>query len=206
MSVKTDSDDDIQCWSTVRKRALRRDQYRCQSCGRCESNHQGVDLHVHHILPKKDGGNDTLDNAITLCKSCHNRLHAHCEDDNELLEPSLLDEIDIATFAPVEYRKGISELPDRASEIISLLKQNGPMQIKDIIAEFDVSRGTIYSSLKSLKISFFVCRVERGVYAYVTTSEYREMLARGRDKHGGYQVTIWDPGTQSKITDFIEET
>ncbi len=31
---------------------------------------------VHHILPLSDGGTNDFDNLVSLCKSCHSRLHA----------------------------------------------------------------------------------------------------------------------------------
>ncbi len=42
----------------------------CESCGSAES------LRVHHRLPRKDGGPDNVDNYVTLCESCHQRVHA----------------------------------------------------------------------------------------------------------------------------------
>ncbi|NJO00090.1 MAG: HNH endonuclease [Anaerolineales bacterium] len=32
-------------------------------------------LQVHHIIPKEQGGNDSLENLITLCTSCHQTTH-----------------------------------------------------------------------------------------------------------------------------------
>jgi 5-methylcytosine-specific restriction endonuclease McrA len=43
---------------------LRRDGYRCTSCGSTE------DLEVHHVDP--DGG-DRLSNLVTHCRRCHPR-------------------------------------------------------------------------------------------------------------------------------------
>lgn len=31
---------------------------------------------VHHILPLAEGGTNDKDNLISLCKSCHSRIHA----------------------------------------------------------------------------------------------------------------------------------
>lgn len=36
-------------------------------CCRC----QAIGIEVHHIIPQKDNGSDTLDNAAPLCPSCH---------------------------------------------------------------------------------------------------------------------------------------
>lgn len=33
--------------------------------------HKGLNIEVHHIIPKEQGGSDTEDNAIALCFDCH---------------------------------------------------------------------------------------------------------------------------------------
>ncbi len=55
--------------STVRDRVLARDGGRCLVCGR------PVDLHAHHVVPRAEGGPDTEENLVTLCRPCHGRLH-----------------------------------------------------------------------------------------------------------------------------------
>ena len=49
---------------------LSRDGYKCQKC-----KIQKGKLHVHHIIFRSDGGTNSPDNLITLCKSCHSKLH-----------------------------------------------------------------------------------------------------------------------------------
>lgn len=34
-----------------------------------------TNLHVHHIVPLKDGGSNNSDNLTTLCKECHDAIH-----------------------------------------------------------------------------------------------------------------------------------
>ena len=53
-----------------RAKVLWRDNYTCQHCGAQEN------LNAHHILPRIDGGTNTPKNGITLCKKCHDALHA----------------------------------------------------------------------------------------------------------------------------------
>ena len=53
-----------------RAKVLWRDKYTCQHCGAKE------ELNAHHIRRKIDGGTDTPKNGITLCKKCHDELHA----------------------------------------------------------------------------------------------------------------------------------
>lgn len=63
-------------WEQQREKALERDNYRCQSCGK--SNEQAtIALNVHHIQPYKtfdDKKNaHELCNLVCLCISCHNK-------------------------------------------------------------------------------------------------------------------------------------
>ena len=49
----------------------KRDNYSCRLCG------DKVDiLEVHHLTPKKEGGDNSIFNLISVCKSCH--LFLHC--------------------------------------------------------------------------------------------------------------------------------
>jgi 5-methylcytosine-specific restriction endonuclease McrA len=53
----------------IRPKVLERDNYTCKMCGNKE------ELHVHHIIPIKEGGSDDLTNLITLCVNCHSKQH-----------------------------------------------------------------------------------------------------------------------------------
>lgn len=48
---------------------LKRDNYKCQICGRTQKD--GVKLHVDHIIPIAKGGKTELDNLQTLCQDCN---------------------------------------------------------------------------------------------------------------------------------------
>jgi 5-methylcytosine-specific restriction endonuclease McrA len=50
----------------VRTAVLKRDGYRCVNCGQT-----GTELHVHHIIPRSEGGTNDLGNLVTLCGKCH---------------------------------------------------------------------------------------------------------------------------------------
>lgn len=50
----------------LRYQVLRRDSYICQ-----QDYETKTDLDVHHIIPKRQGGLDTLNNLITVCRKCH---------------------------------------------------------------------------------------------------------------------------------------
>ena len=53
----------------LRKKCLERDSFTCQKCGLEDLS--GKKLEMHHIKPLAFGGEDELENTITLCSSCH---------------------------------------------------------------------------------------------------------------------------------------
>jgi len=57
-------------WDQQRRKALARDSYECQTCGV-----DGCRLHVHHKIPRSEGGTDHLENLVTLCPDCHADRH-----------------------------------------------------------------------------------------------------------------------------------
>lgn len=57
-------------WSDLREAILERDDHTCQGCSA-----KGVELHVHHIVPLGAGGTNSRRNLITLCDTCHGRIH-----------------------------------------------------------------------------------------------------------------------------------
>lgn len=72
-----------------RKRILKRDNFRCQSstlltkgkpcCYPDGFKRRSRELHVHHIIPRSEGGTDDDENLITLCHICHRKMgESHC--------------------------------------------------------------------------------------------------------------------------------
>jgi ATP-dependent DNA helicase RecQ len=60
-------------YESLRQQILRRDGWRCQSCGTMSN------LDVHHKEFRSHSGEDIEENLITLCTACHARVH-HRED------------------------------------------------------------------------------------------------------------------------------
>jgi len=62
-------DFDIKKWKQIiRPHILDRDNYTCKRCG---ANQETEILNVHHIIPWSISKNDSDENLITLCRSCH---------------------------------------------------------------------------------------------------------------------------------------
>ena len=60
-----------------------RDKYVSQHplCERCLQEGRMTPVQeVHHILPVSKGGRHTQDNLMSLCKSCHNKIHHELGD------------------------------------------------------------------------------------------------------------------------------
>ena len=57
-------------FANIKAYVLNRDKYTCQHC----KTKNGT-LHVHHIIYRSNGGSDEETNLITLCESCHKKLH-----------------------------------------------------------------------------------------------------------------------------------
>jgi len=53
----------------IRKAVLIRDKNSCMNCGRSNCK-----LEIHHIIPKRMQGNNTMDNLISLCEKCHKEV------------------------------------------------------------------------------------------------------------------------------------
>ena len=56
-------------YESLRQQILRRDGWRCQSCGTMSN------LEVHHREFRSHSGTDSEDNLITLCTACHATVH-----------------------------------------------------------------------------------------------------------------------------------
>jgi 5-methylcytosine-specific restriction endonuclease McrA len=78
-------------WPEQREKALERDSYSCQECDMTRDQHYqnyDEDLHVHHKVPRRQIIDEeeptieqfelanSLDNLVTLCKSCHRKLES----------------------------------------------------------------------------------------------------------------------------------
>ena len=57
-------------YENLRQQILRRDGWRCQSCGAMSN------LEVHHREFRSHSGSDSEENLITLCTACHTAVHS----------------------------------------------------------------------------------------------------------------------------------
>jgi ATP-dependent DNA helicase RecQ len=62
---------DPESYEALRQQVLRRDGWRCRSCGTM------ANLEVHHKEFRSHSGHDSEKNLITLCNTCHACVHGH---------------------------------------------------------------------------------------------------------------------------------
>ena len=55
----------------LRFRVLKRDNFRCQYCGRNPRNDKDIILEIDHIIPRKLKGQNNINNLITSCLECN---------------------------------------------------------------------------------------------------------------------------------------
>ncbi len=64
-------------WPKIRERYAKAHPF----CEKCYEEGRLVPVeHVHHIKPLKEGGTHDEDNLMSLCKSCHSRIHSERGD------------------------------------------------------------------------------------------------------------------------------
>ena len=56
-------------YQSLRQQVLRRDGWKCQSCGTMSN------LEIHHKQFRSHSGDDSEQNLITLCTACHTTVH-----------------------------------------------------------------------------------------------------------------------------------
>jgi len=60
---------ELESYRRLHRQVLQRDGWRCQICG------SGQRLQVHHQKFRSQWGSDEEQNLITLCATCHGRIH-----------------------------------------------------------------------------------------------------------------------------------
>lgn len=69
-------------YENVKQYVLDRDGHCCQRCKKPSAKR----LHVHHLVWRRNGGNDTHRNLITVCNDCHNMLHTRPADNAKFVK------------------------------------------------------------------------------------------------------------------------
>ena len=74
-------------WEDIRELVRIRDNFTCQECGKTEEE-AGRALDVHHMNPFLKSEDNSMENLITLCRSCHKKADLELEKQNDKLHAS----------------------------------------------------------------------------------------------------------------------
>jgi len=110
----------------VRFEVFKRDSFKCQYCGRSAPE---VILHIDHINPVANGGDNNILNLITSCFDCNMGKKATPLDDNSAVtkqkkELDLLQERREQMDLLIQWRNGLSEInQDKIQYIIKYFNE-----------------------------------------------------------------------------------
>ena len=131
-------------WRVQRKKALKRDNYRCVTCGKTEEEN-GRSLDVDHIEPfhnfttSKEA--NKLSNLRSLCKACHGELDNKWNPGNQMALP-------LGKVSHKGYCRGARVNTAKLSEVdVLAIKRKCKAGAKqaDVAREYGVTNSCIYS-------------------------------------------------------------
>lgn len=86
---------------SIKQAVFCRDKFRCQCCGLGDEANLGV-LVFHHIVGVACGGEDSVNNGLTLCQNCHMLLHLYVFG-RVHVDFTKLDENEVKKFKHIFY-------------------------------------------------------------------------------------------------------
>jgi 5-methylcytosine-specific restriction endonuclease McrA len=174
-------------WKRIKEQIRARDRF-CQSCGKSpEQNGRALD--VHHVHPFRFSGDNSPENLVTLCRSCHMRAddHGRAGAAHFIRVPQLKR----PTKRQIRrLRQLVREAERRARrrqhQRIALARKNDGASLRQIAGELGVSHE-------------IVSRWRKGQYRVnESTVPYRRHRARTRQRPSGracYPVRRYRPGS-----------
>jgi len=84
-----------------RKRCLELSGHKCQHCGSKE------EVHPHHIVFQSQGGDDRLENLISLCFKCHRKAHDGYKKNGKWISPKEFIMVEVLPHQDKERYKEI---------------------------------------------------------------------------------------------------
>lgn len=135
----------------VRFEIFKRDSFRCQYCGKSAPD---VILHIDHIKPVAEGGDNDMTNLITACFDCNMGKKHRTLDDNSVLEKQRkqleeLNERRLQLEMMMQWREGLSSLDDDKVKAVanrwtkltfgSTLNEHGIKKLKQWLKRYDLN-------------------------------------------------------------------
>lgn len=164
----------IQKESNLQKEVCKREaNYICAHCG-------APALDAHHILPLEEGGNDTQDNLVCLCRKCHQQVHKGVYTvDKETKE-----------LIPVIIKEHIVE--NKPSYILQFEEENNITLYRNT--------GSWYAFIDGIKVKFEISAIKKAVdykaNKYTKNDLYHEVAEMKRAVKEASEDMPWRQGKE----------
>lgn len=179
----------------IRKATIIRDNNTCQMCKK-----SNIMMEVHHIVPKRLNGSNSIHNLITLCKSCHKKITGKEEQYIDILQSIIGNKNFNFLNHASHVMIGKSYLQQELSKIAYLrLTTGGDTANKRIDWDVDKSHSNdavVVTNLipsKDLNIEEYIVkpirRKSKAIYDNVNGIKHRDIVEytyRNGEKHRGY--------------------
>ena len=185
-------------YSSRREAILHRDNYTCQCCGK-----KNCRLEVHHIKFKSNGGTDDEENLITLCKECHDGVHAGTVVLNK--KPKKSKNLKHATHMSIIRSQLLKKYPD-AIETFGFVTAENRNHLK-LEKDHHIDACVIASGgleFRQLDVIFYKRRVSKGDYKLTQGIRGEQKLPTGKicgfrkfDKVGYFKKEYFIKGRMS---------
>lgn len=161
----------------LKEEVRKRDNYECRECHKKQSE-LGEKLSIHHI--DGDPNNNSLDNLISLCSSCHNRRQSNSLRDKRRLDP--IKKTSISLEDPIlkaidDFRRKQEKIPT-LSEAIRYLIERGLEEKKEIPKEPSLTIPKEAFKLEDLTLRIRDPQATRGGSALINIP-YKTILEHG---------------------------
>jgi hypothetical protein len=149
----------------IRFEVFKRDKFTCQYCGATAEN---VVLHVDHIIPVKDGGENELLNLVTACKDCNlGKGATPLSDDSAIAKQrAMLEDLE-AKREQIEllklWRDELSEIDGMTADFIA---REFDKELPDGFTLNDQSRAAIKTWLKKFTVEEILAAMEIAFATY----------------------------------------
>lgn len=161
-------------YSSRRSAILHRDNYTCQCCGK-----KNCRLEVHHIVFRSNGGIDDEENLITLCKECHDGVHAGTVALNK--KPKKSKNLKYATHMSIIRSQLLRKYPT-AIEAFGFVTSENRNHLK-LDKDHYIDACVIASGgleFKPLDVIFYKRRVSKGDYKLARGARGEQKLPTGK--------------------------
>jgi CRISPR/Cas system Type II protein with McrA/HNH and RuvC-like nuclease domain len=120
----------------LRWEVLKRDNFTCQYCGQHAPN---VKLEVDHIIPFREGGDDSMGNLLTSCYSCNRGKNASSIISRPFIKPFIKEN-------------------SLSSRILKIITSDGNKKTKELAEILVTNEATIRTITNRLKNRGFIQR------------------------------------------------